>query len=49
MVLVNELYKTRSLGMCGEFPIECSPHKDQLLSLWVILMQYHVYFISLII
>jgi hypothetical protein len=46
MVLVNELYKTRSSGMCGEFSIECNPQKDQLLSLWVILMQDHVHFIS---
>jgi hypothetical protein len=49
MVLVNELYETKFLGMFGEFSMEYSTHKDQNLSLWVILMQNHVSFISLIV
>jgi hypothetical protein len=49
MVLVNELYETKFLGMFGEFSIEYSPHKNQILSLWVIVMQNHLSFISLIV
>jgi hypothetical protein len=49
-VLVNELYETKFLGMFGEFSMErSSPRKDQILSLWVILMQNSVSFISLIV
>jgi hypothetical protein len=49
MVLVNELFETKFLGMFGEFSMEYSPHKDWILSLWVILMQNHLSFISLIV
>ncbi len=49
MVLVNELYETKFLGMFGEFSMGCSPRKDRILSLWVILIQNHVSFISLIV
>ncbi len=37
--LINDLHKSRFLGMCDELPIECSPHNHQALNAWVIIIQ----------
>jgi hypothetical protein len=49
VVLVNESHKIRSLCMCEKFPIGCSPHKDQVLSTWVIPPKTHESFISFVV
>jgi hypothetical protein len=43
--VVSEPHKIRSLIVCEEFPIGCSPHKDQVLSAWVIPPKTHESFI----
>jgi hypothetical protein len=37
--LMNDLNKARSLDMCDEHPIECSQHKNRVLSVLMILPQ----------
>jgi len=49
VILVNEPHKIRSLNVCEEFPIGCSPHKDQVLSAWVIPPKTHASFISFVV
>jgi hypothetical protein len=32
------VHKLRSLSVCDELPVGCSPHKNQILGAWVILI-----------
>ncbi len=44
----NIPHEMRFLGICGEFFIGCSPHENQDLGVWVILIPKHVNIISCI-